>query len=1160
LGGNQGGRGGNAGQGGSAGSGAKAGNGTAGQGGRGGQGGSGAKAGNGPGGSNTGGAGGKGGNAGSGTGGATVVSLVGVDLTPSVATLAVGTSVTFTATARYSDSSKADVTSTATWSSSATDVAANSVGGAATFKGLKAGMATISATLPGAAGPIAGQATITVNAVTLQTLTVTPIAPSIPVKSTLAFSATGVFSDQSKQDLTTQVQWSSGDPTVLTISNTAPTIGTATGVAAGSTTVSATFGTVTGQTTATVTPATLTTLEISPSTASLAAGLTQTFTATGIYSDGTNVDVTKRVTWSSSDTTILSFATAAGSEGLAQALKPGAATVTATLDAQMATADVTVKAANLVSIAVSPATASLPKGTTQAFKAQGSYTDGSTLDITASVTWSATDATIASVSNASGSEGVATGVGLGATNVVASLSGVSGQSALTVTAATVTSLAITPTTATLPLGRTQGFKATATYTDLTTQDVTASATWSSSDTTVAGVSSDVANPGLVTALKVGGPVTITATFGGSMATAQATVSAAALDSIAVAPAAPSIVAGTLQAFTATGTYSDGSTLDLTQQVTWSSSANNVATIANAAGARGIATGIAAGTASIRAALGGVTGMTTLTVTAATVTGLSISPITPSLHLGQMTNFTATAILSNGAGRNVTGQAMWRSSAPAVATINNGGFARCVTVGTTTISATNGAFSASTTLTCTQAVVTELQISPVLASIFVGQVQTYTVLLVYSDGTTMNVGGNQLTWASSNTAVATVSSGGFGPGGGGPGGGGPRATGVSAGSTTITATYQGFTATSTLNVSVAVLSSVSVTPALVTLAAGQQQQMTATGIYSDGSTRNLTGNATWTSSADAVASVSNAGGRGLLTGLTAGSATITATVMGISGTAGVTVSDAQLMQVQVTPALATLPVGLQQAYTAIGVYGDLTTRNLTSQVVWTTGDGTVASVSNATASKGVLTSLKAGTTTVVATFGSTVGSTTLTVTNATVSQIQLSPPSVSQPVGLSTAFKAIAVMSDLSTLDITALATWTSSDPTVVTVSTATGSKGVATTLKAGTATISAGFGGASGTASYTVGAQQLVSLAVTPGTSSVTASGNVQLKATGTYDDNSTVDLTNYVTWLSSPAGIVTVSNAPGSQGLVTGMSMGTATVEANFKGQKGSAQVMVTP
>jgi len=300
-------------------------------------------------------------------------------------------------------------------------------------------------------------------------------------------SATGVFSDQSKQDLTTQVQWSSGDPTLLSISNTAPTIGIALGVAPGSTTVSATFGTISGQTTATVTPATLTRLEIAPATPSLAAGLSQAFTATGIYSDDSNVDVTKRVTWTSSDTTVLSFSTVAGSEGLAEAEKAGAATVTAALDGQTATTDLTVKAANLVSIALAPTTASLPKGTTAAFKATGTYTDNSTLDITSSVTWSATDATIVSVSNAVGTAGIATGVGLGTTNVVATLSGVSGQSTVTVTAATVTALAIAPATATLPLGRSQGLKASATYTDLTTQDVTATATWTSSDTTTAGV-------------------------------------------------------------------------------------------------------------------------------------------------------------------------------------------------------------------------------------------------------------------------------------------------------------------------------------------------------------------------------------------------------------------------------------------------------------------------------------------------------------------------------------------------------------------------------------------------------------------------------------------------------------------------------------------------
>jgi len=83
-----------------------------------------------------------------------------------------------------------------------------------------------------------------------------------------------------------------------------------------------------------------------------------------------------------------------------------------------------------------------------------------------------------------------------------------------------------------------------------------------------------------------------------------------LNSIAVTPANPSIAKGTTQQFTATGTFTDNSTVDLTNRVTWASATTTVATIDTA----GLATGQSGGTSSIRASLDSVTGSTVLTVT------------------------------------------------------------------------------------------------------------------------------------------------------------------------------------------------------------------------------------------------------------------------------------------------------------------------------------------------------------------------------------------------------------------------------------------------------------------------------------------------------------------------------------------------------------------
>ena len=109
-----------------------------------------------------------------------------------------------------------------------------------------------------------------------------------------------------------------------------------------------------------------------------------------------------------------------------------------------------------------------------------------------------------------------------------------------------------------------------------------------------------------------------------------TVTAAVLESIAVTPANPSIAKGTTQQFTATGTYSDNSTQDLTSQVTWASATTSVATISSAGlGDRPSATG----TSTITATLGGVTGSTVLTVTAAVLQSIAVTPANPSIAKG-----------------------------------------------------------------------------------------------------------------------------------------------------------------------------------------------------------------------------------------------------------------------------------------------------------------------------------------------------------------------------------------------------------------------------------------------------------------------------------------------------------------------------------------------
>ena len=264
-------------------------------------------------------------------------------------------------------------------------------------------------------------------------------------------------------------------------------------------------------------------------------------------------------------------------------------------------------------------------------------------------------------------------------------------------------IAVTPANPTVPVGLTQQFAATGTFSDSSTQDLTVLVTWASSDTSKATVSNTPGSQGLATAIGAGTPA-ISATLGGVSGSTTLTVTAAVLQSIAVTPANPSVPAGLTQQFTATGTFSDLTVHDLTAQVTWASSDTSKATVSNAAGSQGVATAIGTGTTAISAKLGEVSGSTTLTVTAAVLQSIAVTPPNPSVPAGRTQQFTATGTFSDLTAQDLTAQVTWASSNPARATISNAagsqGLASTLQAGTTTISAQVGGILGSTTLTVT----------------------------------------------------------------------------------------------------------------------------------------------------------------------------------------------------------------------------------------------------------------------------------------------------------------------------------------------------------------------------------------------------------------------------------------------------------------------------
>ena len=370
-------------------------------------------------------------------------------------------------------------------------------------------------------------------------------------------------------------------------------------------------------------------------------------------------------------------------------------------------------------------------------------------------------------------------------------------------------------------------------------------------------------------------------------------------SVDVTPATASVAVGQVVGLVATLRDANGNALS-GRVVTWASSAAAVATVDSS----GVVTGVAVGGAMISATSEGQSGAALVSVAAvpAPVASVAVSPATASVGVGQTVQLTATPKDASGnalSGRVVT----WASNAPAVAAVNGSGLVTGVTAGAATITATSEGQSGSAAVTITAAVtnpalVSDLAVASVTANGLTlaftevndgtGQPAKYDIR--YAAGT---IAFGAATDVTQGTCVRPVLGSAIGA----------RRTctilGLSAGTSyqVQLVSYRGIldsnavfgplsnVASGTTAASTAPVATVTVTPASASVAIGAVQQFAA--VLKDAGGTVLTGRAvSWSSSSLTIAGVS---GTGLVTGLVAGPATITASSEGQSGSATVTVT-------------------------------------------------------------------------------------------------------------------------------------------------------------------------------------------------------------------------------------------------------------------------------
>ena len=341
-----------------------------------------------------------------------------------------------------------------------------------------------------------------------------------------------------------------------------------------------------------------------------------------------------------------------------------------------------------------------------------------------------------------------------------------------------------------------------------------------------------------------------------------------------------------------------SSLPSCQKVTWASSDEAVATV----DANGKVTGVKAGEATITVTTedGGKTATCKVTVSdkEINVTGVTLNKASVELNVGASETLTATIAPADATNQNVT----WTSSDAAVATVDANGKVTGVKAGEATITVTteDGGKTATckVTVKANAVAVTGVTLNKASVELNVGASETLTATIAPADATNKNV-----TWSSSDAAVATVDANG-------------KVTGVKAGEATITVTTEdgGKTATCavTVKANTVAVTGVTLNKSTLTLNVGASETLTATVAPADATNKNVT----WASSDAAIATVD---ANGKVTGVKAGTATITVTTEdgGKTATCQVTVkaNTVPVTGVTLNKSTLTLKVGASETLTA-----------------------------------------------------------------------------------------------------------------------------------------------------------------------------------------------------------------------------------------------------
>ncbi len=329
---------------------------------------------------------------------------------------------------------------------------------------------------------------------------------------------------------------------------------------------------------------------------------------------------------------------------------------------------------------------------------------------------------------------------------------------------------------------------------------------------------------------------------------------------------------------------------------------------------------------------------------------------------------------------------------------------------------------------------------------VGQTSQLSAYVRMSDGTEV-VAVDGVTWSTSNSAVVTVSDTGL-------------VAAQAIGTAVVSAAYKERRGDVAVHVTKASPRVVSLhISGQTNLVSGTSSQLNALARDPSGQEQDVTAVAAWSSADANVASVS---ARGVVTAIAVGTTRITASFESVSDAVDIAISAVptppEIRRVVVTGP-SNLTAGVAQQFVAKAEWSDGSSQDVTSEAEWISANPLVATA----ASSGLVRAIAPGTSTISAVYHDHSGSAVLIVSTASVSDLIVSGPT-SLTIGATGQMIATAKLSDGSQAAVTALATWQSSNPAVLTIN----GSGIVTAIAPGTAGVTATYEGRSAALTVTV--------------------------------------------------------------------------------------------